>query len=161
MYSPNRTTGFTSVNISRARLHQQAAVSARFCASAPQLSAAHNDYKSRWTHRGCAVSRVAPIDTSHCADESGLTRPIVTQRHLRSQGGGRTEGRELEAGRGVRTAGGNRGTERREELNAKMLHNSSLVFPTGRIIIPEKHTTSIQYQPPAHIPSHNLEAFFF
>lgn len=94
----------------------------------------------------------------------------MTQHHLRSRGGGRTEGGELEAGRGVRTAGGNCGTERREELNAKMLHNSSLVFPTGGIIIQEKHTTTIQYHaltgssktpPPAHIPSHNLEASFF
>lgn len=86
--------------------------------------------------------------------DSRLTRPIVTQHHLRSQGGGRTEGGELEGGRGARTAGGGWGggcgTERSEELNAKMLHNSPLVFPTGRFIIQEKKTQHINHHP---IPS--------
>lgn len=62
---------------------------------------------------------------------------------------------------------GEDGTERREELNAKMLHNKPLVFPTGRIIIQGKknkkeNRTTIQDHaltgksitpPPAHIPT--------
>lgn len=124
---------------------------------------------------GRAVSHTAPIDTSHGVDESRLTRPIMTQHHLRCQGGGRTEGGDLEGGRGARIAGmgGGCGTERSEELNAKMLHNSPLVFPTGRFIIQEKKrntSTTIRYRlltgsserpRSAHIPTQNLEADFF
>lgn len=166
MYSPNRTTGFTSVNISKDRLHQQAAVSAWVCASAPQPTMI-----TKADERTEDVpSYTRPRSIRHTAPMSPVWRvPSWLNAISCSQGGGRTEGGELEAGRGVRTAGGNCGTERREELNAKMLHNSSLVFPTGGIVIQEIHTT-IQYHgltgsskrpPPAHIPSHNLKAFFF
>lgn len=56
-------------------------------------------------------------------------------------------GQDRRRGAGRRRGGGGCGTERSEELNAKMLHNSPLVFPTGRFIIQGKKNAT--HQPPS------------
>lgn len=96
---------------------------------------------------GClarAPNRYVPLSQRVLSDTS---RPDSTPAPLSERG--------QDSRKRKRSEGGEDGTERREQLNAKMLHNKPLVSPTGRIIIQGKiiknhdhHPRPCPYTPP-------------